>query len=349
MPHLSAKQVAEMVGGEVLGPGDVAIDDLKTLQSAAEGDLAVLRDAKGKAEAESCGASVMVTPVKLESYGGTQVVCPDAESALAALLEVFAAERHPRPEGVSPRASVSPTARLGTDVAIGEFAVVSEEAEIGDGAVIYPNVYVGSGCRIGPRTVLHANVSVHHGVRIGADCVIHYNAAIGAEGFGFIQRDGRNVKLAQIGTVIIGDRVEIGALTTVDRAMLDATVIEDGVKIDNHCHVAHNCRVGAESIMAGSAKLAGSVRLGRGVIVAVDVGIRDHVTVGDGAVLGARSGVWKDVEPGAVLLGSPARPIREARRVMALTGRLPEIARRLRALEAEVRALRRQLGEQADD
>jgi len=212
-------------------------------------------------------------------------------------------------------------------------------AVLGDEVVIYPNCYVGRHCRIGDRTVVHANVSIHDRVSIGADCIIHYNAVIGSEGFGFLQREGANVKLPQVGTVRIGDRVEIGALTTVDRATLDATVIEDGVKVDNHCHIAHNCHIGPDCILAGYAKLAGSVRLGRGVICAEDVGVTDHVTVGDGAILGASAGVPSDVEPGAVVLGTPARPIADQRRIFAIIGRLPEMARRLRRLEKAIEDL----------
>jgi UDP-3-O-[3-hydroxymyristoyl] glucosamine N-acyltransferase len=342
MPRLTAKELADMVGGELVGNGDVAIENVRALECAGEGDLAVLRNRRGAADAETSQASILITPVKLTTYAGAQIVCAEAEAGLAAVLELFAAERSLAPTGVSPDAQISPDAVLGKDVAVGAGAFIGAGAQIGDGAVIYPNAYVGPNCRIGPRTVLYASVSVHEGATVGADCVVHYNAVIGAEGFGFVRKDGRNVKLAQIGTVRIGDRVEIGALTTIDRAMLEATVIEDGVKIDNHCHVAHNCHIGAESIMAGAAKLAGSVRVGKGVIIAEDVGVSDHVTIGDGAILAARTGAAQDIEAGAVVFGAPARPIAQQRRIMALTGRLPEMAERLRKLEAEVAALREQ-------
>lgn len=340
MPRFSAKELADMVGGKVVGPGEVTIENVRALELAGENDLAFLRDEAGKARAGSCRAAVLITPVALENYSGTMVVCEDAEVAMATVLATFAQERFPPPEGVSRLASVSPSATLGQGVAVGDYAVIGEGAVIGDAAVIHPQVYVGRGCRIGARTVLHANVSVHHNVVIGSDCVIHYNTAIGSAGFGFLQRGGRHVEVPQVGTVRIGGRVRIGALNTVDRGTLEATVIEDGVKTDDHCHIAHNCHIAADCIIAGGSVLGGSVRLGKGVILAGDVAVKDHVTVGDGAIIGAGSGVHNDVPPGAVMWGYPARPLSEQRRIVALLGRLPQMLERLRRLEKELETLR---------
>jgi len=318
-----------MIGGRLVGPEDVSVQNAHTLEGAGEGDLAFLRGAEGREKAAGCRAAVIITPVELEGFSGTQVVCEDAELAMATVLEELA--------DVSARASVSAGATLGKDVVVGAGASIGEGTVIGDGAVIYPNVFIGRDCRIGARTVIFANCSIHDRVRIGEDCVLQYNAVIGAEGFGFLQRGGKQIKLAQVGTVIIGNRVEIGALTTVDRAMLDATVIEDGTKIDNHCHVAHNCHIGPDCIMAGAAKMAGSVTVGRGVILAEDSGISDHVNIGDGAIVGARSGVHADIKPGDIVLGEPSRPISVQRRIFALMGRLPQMSDRLRALEKKLK------------
>lgn len=341
MPRYSAEQLAGILGGRLVGRGDVTIDNVRGLDRADEGDLSFLREPRREPDALKCKASVLVTPVEVEGYGGTQIVCADPDMAMVTVLEAFAQERFPRPSGVSPRASVSPSVRLGRHVAVGDYAVIGEGTVLGDGAVIYPHAYVGSGCRIGARTVLYAHVSVHDRVVIGEDCIIRYSAVIGSDGFGFIQRGGRNVKLPQAGTVRIGNRVEIGSLSTVDRATMDETVIEDGVKMDSHCHVGHNCHVGPDCIMAGDAKLAGSVRLGRGVVCAERSGVSDHVTVGDGAVLGAAAGVAADVPAGAFVHGMPARPAAQQRRIWALLGRLPQMAERLHQLERELEALKR--------
>jgi UDP-3-O-[3-hydroxymyristoyl] glucosamine N-acyltransferase len=339
MAELKAKELAAMVGGRLVGPGDVVVENARTLEGAGSRDLAFLRSPDGQAKAAACRAALIITPVELAGFAGAQIVCEDAELAMATVLEALAAQQSAPPDGVSPRAFVSPSAALGKGVRVGDGAFIGGGTVVGEGAVIYPNVYIGSDCRIGARTIIYANGSIHDRVRIGDDCVLQYNAVIGAEGFGFLQREGRQIKLAQVGTVIIGNRVEIGALTTVDRAMLDATVIEDGTKIDNHCHIAHNCHIGPDCIMAGAAKMAGSVTVGRGVILAEDSGISDHVSIGDGAIIGARSGVHSNIGPGEVVLGEPARPIGLQRRLFALIARLPQMADRLRTLEKKLEEL----------
>ncbi len=340
MPEFSAKQLAEMVGGRIVGRADAAISDLSGMGEAGPGDLAFLRDKANAADAERCRAGAIVTPVELTSYSGTQIICEDADVAMATVLGAFAEQRFPRPQGISARASVHPSASLGKDVAVSDFAFIGEGAVLGDGVVVYPHVYVGRGCRVGARTTLYANVSVHDRVIIGSDCIIRYGAVLGSEGFGFIQRGGRHVKLAQVGTVRIGNNVEIGSLTTVDRATMDETVVEDGTKIDSHCHVSHNCHVGPNCIMAGYAKMAGSVQIGKGVILAEDSGVNDHAVIGDGAIVGATAGVVSRVPPGEFYLGAPARPAAEQKRIFAVISRLPQMLEKLRALEKEVAELR---------
>ncbi len=344
MPRLTVTELAAMVGGRVVGPDDVTIENVCALEDAGDGDLAFLRNAKKPEAAEASAAAVVITPVELQQYAGVQVVCEQAERAMATVLAAFADERRRPPQGVSPQAYVSDSATLGDGVGVGPFAVVGDDAVLGDGVVVYANAYVGAGCRVGSGTVIHAGAALHEGVTVGADCIIHYNAVIGGEGFGFAQVDGGNLKLSQVGTVRLGDRVEVGALSTVDRAMLGETVVGDGVKIDSHCHVAHNCRIGPECIMAGGAMLAGSVILERGVIVAEDAAVTDHVTIGEGAILAARSGIHKHVPAGAVMLGSPARPIGEQRRIWALEGRLPTMSKRLKELEKQLAELKERAG-----
>ncbi|MFO8006272.1 MAG: UDP-3-O-(3-hydroxymyristoyl)glucosamine N-acyltransferase [Candidatus Brocadiia bacterium] len=330
MPELSAAQIARMTGGRLVGPQDVTVSDIRSAGGAGPGDVAFVRDAEAAA---ACRAGVLIAPETVSDRDGATVVCDDPEAAVAVVLQAFAEDRARTPEDVSPDALVDDSASLGQNVAVGAGAYVGPDATLADGVVVYPLAYVGPGCRVSSGTVLFPHACLHAGVTVGADCIIHYGAVIGGEGFGFIQREGRHVKLPQVGTVRIGDRVEIGALTAIDRGMLEATVIEDGTKVDNLCQIAHNCQIGTDCVIAGCASLAGSVRLGKEVVLAGGVDVADHVTVGDGAVLAAGSAAAQDVEPGAVLLGRPARPIGEERRIIVLLSRLPEMSKRLRELE----------------
>ena len=343
MPRLTAKEVCGMVDGELHGDPEKAITGVASPETASGGDMAFIADEDRAEEAGRSGASVLLAPCAVDDFGGALIVCEDPEMAAREVLQRFAAERFEPPEDVSPDARIADNAEVAEGAAVGSGAVIGPHAKIGEGAVIYPLAYVGPRSRIGPRTVVYPHVTIREDVEIGRDCIIHSNTSIGADGFGFIQREGEHVKMPHVGSVRIGDEVEVGSLVTVHRAMLDETVIEDGVKIDSHSHVAHNCRVGARSLMVGYSKLAGSVELGEGVIMAEDSGVNDHVKVGDGAIVAGGSGVKSDVEPGEAVWGYPARPMGQQRRIWAIQGRLPDMHRKLNRLEKEVKELRSQL------
>ena len=343
MVELTAAEIAQSVSGQLHGPADVVIAGVAGLGKAGGQELSYVKDKAHAAAAAASGAGAIISPFPLPGYKGAVIICEDAELAFCRVLTMFAAARLHRPTGVSSLACVSDRAILGRNVAVGQFSVIEDRAVLGNDVVVYPLVYVGRGAKIGNRTVLYPQVSVLEDVQIGSDCIIHCSVVIGEDGFGFIQREGKHVRLPQIGRVRIGDNVEIGSLVCVHRAMLDETVVEDGVKIDSHSHLAHNTYVGAHSLLVAYAKLAGSVTLGKGVLLAEDVGINDHVTVGDGAVVAGGAGVRKDVEPGQTVQGYPARPIQQQRRIYALQGKLPDMFSRLRELEKQVESLRLRL------
>jgi UDP-3-O-[3-hydroxymyristoyl] glucosamine N-acyltransferase len=259
------------------------------------------------------------------------LIVDDPELAIAQVLELFLVPYESPGPGIHPTAVVHPAARLGSGVAVGALAVVHAGAKVGDRSVIHEGVSIGKDVRIGHDTVIHDRCVIYDRCEIGNNVIIHAGAVIGADGFGYIYRDGKHRKIPQIGTVIIEDDVEIGANTCIDRAKLGATRIGRGSKIDNLVMVAHNVRIGPLCILAGQCGLSGSVRLGAGVALGGQVGIIHGIRVGDGAQAGARSCIIGDVAEGEIVWGTPARErisvLRDQARVRKLTVFFEQVAK----------------------
>ena len=244
----------------------------------------------------------------------------------------------PKP-GIDPSAVVAADAHVDGSASIGALSVVEAGAHIGAGVRLYPLVYVGAGVEIGDGSIIYPHVTLRDGVRLGRRVIVHPGAVLGADGFGYAFHDGAHRKIPQVGGVRVEDDVEIGANTTIDRATFGDTVVGRGTKIDNLVQLGHNVEVGEHCIIVSQVGVSGSSRLGRGVVLAGQVGVADHVTIGDGALIGGRSGIAADVAPGEKLLGTPARPILQAKRIMLAEGKLPELLQRVRALEQRLQAL----------
>lgn len=291
----------------------------------------------------SCDAgAAIVTRAVAESAGLTPglgralLLVDDADRALVALLGAIAVPRYHH-EGVHAGAVVEAVDGLGAGVSIGAGSFVGPGSTIGDGTVLHANVTIGADVSIGAGCELMAGVVVYDRCRLGSGVVVHANTVIGADGFGYVPRaDGRGVeKVPHIGDVVIGDGVEIGAGSCIDRGKLGSTAIGDGTKIDNLVQIGHNCEVGRSCIICGCTGLAGSVQLGDGVTVAASVGIADNVRIGAGATIGAGSGVMDNIPAGATWVGIPARPARETMKILAATRMLPAALKRLRGLERQ--------------
>jgi len=234
---------------------------------------------------------------------------------------------------------VAPDAAIDATASVDALTVVEARARIGPRVRVRPLVYIGAGVEIGEDSTIGAHVALLSGVRLGRRVIVHPGAVLGADGFGFAFDGAQHRKIPQTGGVLVEDDVEIGANTTIDRATFGDTIIRRGTKIDNLVQIGHNVEVGEHSILVSQVGVSGSSRLGRGVVLAGQVGVADHVTIGDGTLVGAQGGVPSDLPAGGKFLGSPARPMLEAKRIIAADSRLPELLRRVRALERALEAL----------
>jgi UDP-3-O-[3-hydroxymyristoyl] glucosamine N-acyltransferase len=246
---------------------------------------------------------------------------------------------------VHPTALIDPAARLGRDVTVGPFCVVEAEASLGDRTVLWPGVFVGRGTVVGTDGVLHANVVLRENVTLGCRVTVHAGSVIGSDGFGYVPVGDRHEKIPQVGTVEVGDDVEIGANVAVDRGTMGPTRIARGVKIDNLVHIAHNVSVGENSILVAQVGVSGSTQVGRDVTLAGQAGLVGHIRIGDGAMVGAQAGVTKSVPANTKVSGYPAMEHDRSRRLTAFTRRLPSMFDRLRELEDRVRALEGRSGD----
>jgi len=310
MPPLSLSALAQAIGARLEGDPDRVVSRPDTLEAADGEAVSFLANPRYAPLLPATRAAAVVVASGFDGAapGGCALLRasnPDLAFARATRLLV---PPPPVPEaGVHPLACVSPGARLGPGVSVGAFAVVEDGAELGPGVAVWPRAYVGHGARLGAGCVLHPGAVLYHGVRLGDRVTVHAGAVIGADGFGYVWNGREHEKSPQVGTVEIGDDVEIGANATVDRARFGATRIGQGTKIDNLVQVAHNARVGRHCGIAAQAGMAGSAELGDGVMVAGQAGVGGHLRVGDRAVLMGQCGVTKDVRPGAVMYGYPAR------------------------------------------
>ncbi|MFM9194771.1 MAG: UDP-3-O-(3-hydroxymyristoyl)glucosamine N-acyltransferase [Planctomycetia bacterium] len=338
----SLDALADHVPGPVVcaAPG-LSIAGASTLETAGPTDVTLI-DSPDKLhllpKSRACAA---IVPQGSGPLDRPTIEVADVHAAFAAVITKLRPPRAAARVGVSPQAAVDPTARLAADVDIHPFAVVGADVEIGPGATIHAGVQLMAGCRIGAGTVVFPNAVLYENTQVGARCLIHAGAVLGAYGFGYKVVGGGYALSAQLGWVEIGDDVEIGAGTTIDRGTYGATSIGNGTKLDNLVMIAHNCRLGRHNMICSQVGVAGSTTTGDWVVMAGQVGVRDHVHIGDKAVLGARSGVSNDVPPGITVLGEPAIELRDRKLQLATMSKLPEMRKDLKQLAARVEAIER--------
>ncbi|MBI5864262.1 MAG: UDP-3-O-(3-hydroxymyristoyl)glucosamine N-acyltransferase [Planctomycetes bacterium] len=349
MPH-TLSQVCETlrrngISPELVGDPNREIRGVATLEDACDGEIAFLSNPKYEKALQTTRAAAVVVKLDADAPDGMNLIrVSDPYAAITVMIvELYGYRRHRRvPPG--PGAFIHPSARVGPNATIHPGATIDEDVVIGADATIYPGCYVGPRTHIGDRVLLFPNVVIYDDTRIGDRVTIHAGSVIGEDGLGYAPVGGKWIKIPQIGTVEIGDDVEIGSNCSIDRATLGRTRIGSGTKFSNLIAIGHGTQIGAHCLFVAQVGLAGSVSVGDHVTMAGQAGIVGHIRIGDNATVGAKAGVTNNVPDGQTVLGQPAIPIRDMRRQVALIGRLPEMNETIRKLEKRIAELESQLG-----
>ncbi|MDO5552845.1 MAG: UDP-3-O-(3-hydroxymyristoyl)glucosamine N-acyltransferase [Planctomycetia bacterium] len=339
MTSLTTTEIAQRLGGRLTGNGQLIISDTSPLHAATGSSLSFLCPGTlpAQLEASNCGAALVPCGFQTEH-------CPviEVENVTAAFEEIVRYFRPVRTElvrGVSPKADIDPSVCLPDDIAIGAFATIGRDVVLGAGVVIHAGVRILDGVTIGEGTILFPNVVIYENCVLGKNCLVQAGAVIGGYGFGYDSSSGQHKLGPQLGNVVLGDDVEIGAATTIDRGTYGSTRIGDGTKIDNQVMIGHNCVIGRNNLICASVGIAGSTTTGDYAVMAGRVGIADHIKVGNGAVIGAMAGIMADVPPGARVVGIPATPEKEQMKKQVALAKLPEMRREFKAVQERLAKL----------
>ena len=338
--EFSAQQIAALLGGKVTGDANRKVWDVGSIESAHEGQLSFLCDAKYLPYLSQTAASVVLMTDSIPFDGTTSATIIRVENARAAmgqLLALVAKALNPAKQGIEQPSFIAEGVIVPEDAYVGAFAYIGKNVQLGKGVQIYPHTYIGDNVKIGDNTILYSGVKVYYNCVVGKDCILHAGVVVGSDGFGFEpDAHGVNQKLPQIGNVIIEDDVEIGANTTVDRAMMGSTIIRRNAKIDNLVQVAHNVEVGESTFLCAQVGIAGSSKVGKHCILAGQVGVAGHLEIADNCVFGAQSGVPSSVRKSGMYQGSPVIDAMNWRRSVVGFKQLPEMMKRLQALEKKL-------------
>jgi len=326
---VTVRQLAELVHGKVSGDGELLVQSARTLEEAQPGDITFLDHARHAAKLGHSAASAAIVPAGITVIGKTLIEVADPLAAFIAIVRHLLGKTASAPTGIDPRAAVHPSAIVGDDPSIDACVFVGAGSTIGRRVHLHSGVVVGKNCRLGDDVILYPNVVLYDDTAVGDRAIIHANATIGADGFGYRFQNGQHVKVPQLGNVVIGSDVEIGANSTIDRGTFGATVIGDGTKIDNLVQIGHNCRIGKHNVFAGQVGIAGSCSTGDYVVMGGQVGVADHIHIGNGAMVGAKTGIVENVRDGQRMFLYPAHEEHDAARIIRCIKKLPAMRKDL--------------------
>lgn len=330
---ISLKQLAERIGGELSGNGEIEIESVAPIETAGEGQITFLANPKYEKYLDTTTASAVIIEADSKFDRIPSIKHKNPYYAYAQVLDILYPESDKPRREIDPSAVVSKTAKIGKNCSIGALTYIGNDSIVGDNSVIHSQVHIGNDVRLGTNCTVYPGVRILDKSRIGDNVILHSGVVLGSDGFGFAQHDKGIKKVKQIGWVEVGNDVEIGANCTIDRGALGPTIIGNHVKIDNLVQIAHNVEIGDYSIIVAQVGISGSTKLGKGVILAGQVGLVGHIELGNGVKVGAQSGVNHNIPAGMTYFGCPARDKSITTRIEACLSRLPKLFRRVRALE----------------
>lgn len=341
--EFSAIQIATFLNGTVEGNPNVKVSNFSKIEDGKPGTLTFLANAKYEHYIYQTKASIVLVNndfAPAEQVPATMVRVENAYAALAMLLNLVEQHKQKKEAGIDSAAFIAKNATIGEGCYVGSFAYIGDNARLGKNCRIYPHAYIGDNVNIGDNCIVYPHVTVYEGCIIGNNCILHAGSVIGADGFGFAPEGETYKKIPQLGNVVIEDDVEIGANTTIDRAVMESTIIHKGAKLDNLIQIAHNVEVGENTVMAAQVGIAGSTKIGKHCMFGGQVGLAGHIKITDHVNFGAQSGVISDIKEPTTVLGSPAIHAKSFMRSSAIFNHLPDMYRTMGQLQQEIEKLK---------
>jgi UDP-3-O-[3-hydroxymyristoyl] glucosamine N-acyltransferase len=332
-------ELAEYVGGRVCGDPNVSIKSASTLGRADEGDISFLTNRKYEKQLRTTKASAVIVGKETPTATVPLLIADDPYYAFMQIMVLLHGHRKHKKVGVSPRASISDSAKIGADCHIHDFAIVADEARIRDGCIVYPGVYIGQGVHIGNDSIIYPNVAIYDGCKIGNRVIVNANSTIGEDGFGYATHKGVHHKIPQTGIVIVEDDVEIGACCGIERGTLSDTVIGQGSKLGDLVTIGHGTRIGPHCLLVAQVGIAGSTNIGHHCTIGGQVGIVGHINIGNNVTIAAQAGVINNIPDNKVVLGAPAIEVNLGRRAYSMIQYLPEMRQSIRDLQSRIRQI----------